>query len=103
MLQDIQISVCAFSVYFHCSPHLSPFSVVGPGYKDKALKSNRATSDSESEVFCDSLQQVEPDQVMKCMREQCGSAEAGYLQRTIGIILYLRARQLDTKKCLAPH
>nr|XP_020653664.1 acyl-CoA-binding domain-containing protein 4 [Pogona vitticeps] len=34
----------------------------GPGYKDKAIKSNQATSESESEVFCDSLQQVEPDQ-----------------------------------------
>ncbi|XP_042327824.1 acyl-CoA-binding domain-containing protein 4 isoform X2 [Sceloporus undulatus] len=34
----------------------------GPGHMDKAIKSNQVTSDSESEVFCDSLEQVEPEQ-----------------------------------------
>ncbi|KAJ7313490.1 hypothetical protein JRQ81_004907 [Phrynocephalus forsythii] len=43
----------------------------GPDYKDNAIKSNQATSESENEVFCDSLQQVEPDQAQRLSAKPC--------------------------------
>ncbi|KAH0626943.1 hypothetical protein JD844_002250 [Phrynosoma platyrhinos] len=33
-----------------------------PGHMDKAINSNQVTSDPENEIFCDSLEQVEPVQ-----------------------------------------
>ncbi|KAL8175630.1 UNVERIFIED_CONTAM: hypothetical protein K2H54_003734 [Gekko kuhli] len=38
--------------------------ILGPGRAEESVRSSQGTSDSESEVFCDSLEQVEPDQVM---------------------------------------
>ncbi|XP_062839792.1 acyl-CoA-binding domain-containing protein 4 isoform X3 [Anolis carolinensis] len=41
----------------------------GPGYMDNAIKSNQVTTDAENEVFCDSLEQVEPDQAKRLSAE----------------------------------
>ncbi|XP_063156632.1 acyl-CoA-binding domain-containing protein 4 isoform X2 [Candoia aspera] len=42
----------------------------GPGLANKAMKSSQVTSDSEKEVFCDSLEQVEPHQARRRSAKQ---------------------------------
>ncbi|XP_034271900.1 acyl-CoA-binding domain-containing protein 4 isoform X1 [Pantherophis guttatus] len=42
----------------------------GPGLGNKAIKSSHVTNDSENEVFCDSLEQVEPHQARRLSAKQ---------------------------------
>ncbi|XP_061447108.1 acyl-CoA-binding domain-containing protein 4 isoform X2 [Rhineura floridana] len=50
--------------------HPKSFFKKKPGHVDKAIKNSQVTSDSESEVFCDSLEHVEPDQVRRLSATQ---------------------------------
>ncbi|XP_070585234.1 acyl-CoA-binding domain-containing protein 4 [Erythrolamprus reginae] len=43
---------------------------VGPGLANKAMKSNQVTNDAENEVFCDSLELVEPHQATRLSAKQ---------------------------------
>ncbi|XP_015278878.1 PREDICTED: acyl-CoA-binding domain-containing protein 4 [Gekko japonicus] len=47
--------------------------ILGPGRVEGSVRSSQGTSDSESEVFCDSLEQVEPDQVRRLPTEESSS------------------------------
>uniref|UniRef100_A0A0B8RRU2 Acyl-CoA-binding domain-containing protein 4-like n=1 Tax=Philothamnus irregularis TaxID=1899461 RepID=A0A0B8RRU2_9SAUR len=42
----------------------------GPGLANKAMKSSHVTNDSENEMFCDSLEQVEPHQARRLSAKQ---------------------------------
>ncbi|XP_053121205.1 acyl-CoA-binding domain-containing protein 4 [Hemicordylus capensis] len=43
-------------------PASGEYKQTGPSHADEAVKGSQMASDSESEVFCDSLEQMEPDQ-----------------------------------------
>ncbi|XP_058038330.1 acyl-CoA-binding domain-containing protein 4 isoform X4 [Ahaetulla prasina] len=42
----------------------------GPGLANKAIKNSHVTNDSENEVFCDSVEQVEPHQARRLSAKQ---------------------------------
>ncbi|XP_007441213.1 acyl-CoA-binding domain-containing protein 4 isoform X1 [Python bivittatus] len=51
-------------------PAYEEYKQAGLGLANKAMRSSQMTSDSENEVFCDSLEQVEPHQARRLSAKQ---------------------------------